>query len=534
MAADEGDGAHAAAVHAVDVVRDEAEPDLDTEDPSLDIGGTFDSEATEESPMTRIKDVCVFFALATVFAATGRADTPVDNLIGSWRIDAVWSDGTALWAQAEYRPVLGGSFVEGRVFVRDGDGPLYQRYRTLFVGSNEAGEVAAHTFSADGSYAESRLEVDGPVITGEWPAGEVTIAERMELESADAMRWQVWAIAAGGGRNLIMDGVWKKVAADPVVLPLVEELDAGVAVLEPWLGGWETGAVRGDGSPTWSRIELRAGLAGRFVDADSWVLEPAGMGARRSILVVVGAAGTKGRPTLVTFGEDGSVSTSTVSSDADGVLTIERPTPSGGRLEQTAEMLSATSFRWRVRVRDNPGSTWTELMDGTWWRQGGRPGDATAPIDPDRFAAAGADLRSFTKERVIPASADRVWSAWASDEGWTAVFPPPAASRIDLAVGGRYEWLFDGAIGGNGSQILSYIPGRMISFSWNAPPSQPDSRLARTWVVVETEALDDDHTRVRLTHLGFGEGPSWDETMSYFDKAWEFVLAQVETALTTE
>ncbi len=197
-------------------------------------------------------------------------------------------------------------------------------------------------------------------------------------------------------------------------------------------------------------------------------------------------------------------------------------------------MVSADAFRWRVEVRDNPLSAWTEIMDGMWLRQGGSPGDATAPIDPDRFAAAGADLRSFTKERVIPAPVDRVWAAWATDGGWSDVFPPPSASRIDLAIGGRYEWLFDGAIGGNGSQVLSYIPDRMMSFSWNAPPSQPDSRLARTWVVVETEALDSDHTRVRLTHLGFGDGPSWDETMAYFDKAWEYVLAQLESALTTE
>ncbi len=155
-------------------------------------------------------------------------------------------------------------------------------------------------------------------------------------------------------------------------------------------------------------------------------------------------------------------------------------------------MVSTDAFRWRVQVRDNPLSAWTEIVNGMWLRQGGGPGDATAPIDPDRFAAAGADLRSFTKERVIAAPVDRVWAAWATDEGWSDVFPPPSASRIDLAVGGRYEWLFDGAIGGNGSQILSYIPDRMISFSWNAPPSQPDSRLARTWVVVETEALDDE------------------------------------------
>ncbi len=484
--------------------------------------------------MTRLKPLCVFVALFTTFAAPGRAETPIDPLIGTWRIDAVWSDGSALWAQAEYRPVLGGAFVEGRVFVRDGDGPLYQRYRSFFAGAGDPGAVAAHTFGADGSYGETRLQVNGPVITTEWSAGETTITERMELETRESMRWQVWTTAAGGDRDLVMDGRWRKVAADPIVLAAVEELDAGVAALEPWLGGWETSTSQSDGSPYWSRMELRAGLAGRFVDAEAWVPAGDGESIRRSIMVVVGPAENDDHPMMVTFNEDGSVSTADVRSDGDGVLTIESTTRSGGQVSQPAEMVTADAFRWRVEVRDNPLSNWTEILNGVWLRQGGGPGDATAPIDPDRFAAAGGELRSFTKERVIAAPADRVWAAWATDEGWSAVFPSPSASRIDLAVGGRYEWLFDGSIGGNGSQILSYIPGRMISFSWNAPPSQPDSRLLRTWVVVETEALGDEQTRVRLTHLGFGNGPNWDETMAYFDKAWEYVLAQLEGALTAE
>jgi uncharacterized protein YndB with AHSA1/START domain len=501
---------------------------------SHDIDGTLDPDATEENPMTRFKRLSVFFALFTAAAATGRAETPVDSLIGTWRIDAVWSDGTALWAQAEYRPVLGGAFVEGRVFVRDGDGPLYQRYRSFFTGAEEPGAVVAHTFSADGASAESLLQVEGHVITTAWSAGGMTIAERMELESAEVMRWQVWITGADDDRKEIMDGTWRKVDADPIVLPTVGELDAGVAALEPWLGGWETSTVSGDGSPYWSRMELRAGLAGRFVDAEAWVPSRDRQSIRRSIMVVVGPADDDDHPMMVTFAEDGSVSTAAVRSEADGVLTIESMTPSGGQISQAAEMVSTDAFRWRVQVRETPLSAWTEIMDGMWLRQGGNPGDATAPIDPDRFAAAGADLRSFTKERVIPAAVDRVWAAWATDGGWSDVFPPPSASRIDLAIGGRYEWLFDGAIGGNGSQVLSYIPDRMMSFSWNAPPSQPDSRLARTWVVVETEALDGDRTRVRLTHLGFGDGPSWDETMAYFDKAWEYVLAQLENALTTK
>ena len=40
-----------------------------------------------------------------------------------------------------------------------------------------------------------------------------------------------------------------------------------------------------------------------------------------------------------------------------------------------------------------------------------------------------------------------------------------------------------------------------------------------------------DPTRVRLTHLGFGEGPGWDETYAYFDSAWSRVLDGMRSAL---
>ena len=145
-------------------------------------------------------------------------------------------------------------------------------------------------------------------------------------------------------------------------------------------------------------------------------------------------------------------------------------------------------------------------------------------IDSGLFVASGAEVRSFTKEAVIEAPAAKVYDAWATPEGWSEVYDPPSASNIDLAIGGRYEWLFDGKIGSNGCQVLSYIPGRMISFSWSAPPSQPENRGKRTWVVVEVEPLSADRTKVRLTHLGFGEGTLWDETYDYFVAAWGRVL----------
>ena len=64
-------------------------------------------------------------------------------------------------------------------------------------------------------------------------------------------------------------------------------------------------------------MELRAGLAGRFVDAEAWVPSRDRQSTRRSIMVVVGPANDNDHPMMVTFAEDGSVSTAAVRSEAD-------------------------------------------------------------------------------------------------------------------------------------------------------------------------------------------------------------------------
>ena len=152
------------------------------------------------------------------------------------------------------------------------------------------------------------------------------------------------------------------------------------------------------------------------------------------------------------------------------------------------------------------------------------------PIDDTLFVASGSDLRSVSSERLMNATPEEVWAAWTTEIGWKSVYGPERPelhANIELAVGGRYEWLFDGETGSNECQVLSYLPPRMLSFSWNAPTAQPLSREKRTWVVIEIEPSDEHTTLVRTTHLGFGEGPHWDETLTYFDNAWGHVLDQM-------
>ena len=156
------------------------------------------------------------------------------------------------------------------------------------------------------------------------------------------------------------------------------------------------------------------------------------------------------------------------------------------------------------------------------------------PIDTSLFDGAGPDVRSFTKEATIRAPLESVYAAWTNGDAFRKAFDstrPELTAEIELVIGGPYEWLWDGKTGSNGCQILSYIPNRMLSFSWNAPPDQPLSRARHTWVVVEFAPADDGATLVTLTHLGFGTEAHWDETFDYFSKAWPFVFEQMRKHL---
>lgn len=156
-----------------------------------------------------------------------------------------------------------------------------------------------------------------------------------------------------------------------------------------------------------------------------------------------------------------------------------------------------------------------------------------APIDTNLFTDA-AEPPSISCQTVVRAPRAAVFRAWTDAAALTDLFDPPFAAELQLAVGGRYEWRFDGVIGSNDCQVLSYLPDRMLSFSWNAPLEQPESRAWRTWVVVEfDDAGGDDRTRIRLTHLGFGVEAHWEQTKAYFAEAWPRVLAAFAAGLDT-
>src|SRR6185436_20798773 len=121
----------------------------------------------------------------------------------------------------------------------------------------------------------------------------------------------------------------------------------------------------------------------------------------------------------------------------------------------------------------------------------------------------------------VAASVDDVWTAWTTREGIIGFFAPDA--QIDPRVGGLFEIYFNplaapGLKGADDMRFMALQPKKMLSFTWNAPPSLPDARQQRTFVVVRFEPVADGQTRVAIHPTGWGDGGEWDKTYTYFDR----------------
>lgn len=131
--------------------------------------------------------------------------------------------------------------------------------------------------------------------------------------------------------------------------------------------------------------------------------------------------------------------------------------------------------------------------------------------------------RAVTAQATIKATLQEAWEAWTTEEGLQSFFAPNV--HVEARVDGPFEILFDpskpkGEQGSEGMRILAIQPMKMLAFTWNAPPHLPEARKQRTHVTIRFEAVDTTHTRVTLSHDGWGEGGQWDQAFTYFERAW--------------
>lgn len=139
--------------------------------------------------------------------------------------------------------------------------------------------------------------------------------------------------------------------------------------------------------------------------------------------------------------------------------------------------------------------------------------------------------RSLDKQVEIAATLDQAWEAWTTREGIVSFFAPDA--KIEPRVGGAFQIYIDplaepGSKGADDMRFMALQPKRMLSFDWNAPPSLPQARSQRTFVVLRFEPVTDKITRITLHHTGWGDEGEWDKAYAYFDRAWGGVLGNLK------
>jgi uncharacterized protein YndB with AHSA1/START domain len=144
--------------------------------------------------------------------------------------------------------------------------------------------------------------------------------------------------------------------------------------------------------------------------------------------------------------------------------------------------------------------------------------------------------KQLIKTVNVAANPDEVWRAWTTVEGIKTFFGPEA--RVELRPGGPYEIYFDieqpeGLKGSEGCKVLSFVPSRMLSFTWGAPPKFPRARKETAqWVVLFFEPSGDG-TLVTLIELGWKDGEESDAVYQYFDRAWVTVLSLLARSFST-
>ena len=151
-------------------------------------------------------------------------------------------------------------------------------------------------------------------------------------------------------------------------------------------------------------------------------------------------------------------------------------------------------------------------------------------VSSDRYATEPSD-RILRKEVIVPASIDEVWKAWTTTDGVGSFFSPDAL--VDLRLGGPFEIYFNleapyGQRGSEDCKILSFVPKKMLSFEWNAPPAFGPLRDKRTQVIIRFDEIEPGKVKVDFTQLGWGRGKKWDELYDYFNNAWSSVLGNLK------
>lgn len=304
------------------------------------------------------------------------------------------------------------------------------------------------------------------------------------------------------------------VSQAPVVAQGAAHLDPALSGFVPLLGGsWlGEGLLAPDGGPFFAGQVFEPALGGRAVRVRTYALRG---GEENPSLETLITASPGGGLEVSSLAASGMSYRGTAAVSADRIELHYVESKSGQGSGQTFELHGSDTYSWTSFDQDGEGRVETARADFE-----------RRPLVPDAIGG-----RAVYAEILVPAPVDRVWEAWTTPDGIRSFLAREC--EIELAVGGKYEIYFnpaaeEGRRGSEGARILAIDPGRMLAFTWNAPPTFA-VREQFTSVVVRFEPLDEQQTMVSLENFGYGSGDDWDAALEYFTEAWPTVLSRLRS-----
>ncbi|MHC5023301.1 MAG: SRPBCC family protein [Planctomycetota bacterium] len=169
--------------------------------------------------------------------------------------------------------------------------------------------------------------------------------------------------------------------------------------------------------------------------------------------------------------------------------------------------------------------------DATWLRElrdalveageaGAIPsGEVATAIDPPVWR--------YDRELTVTAPIEEVWTAFTTSEGLASWAAP--AAHVQLRTGGPFEVYFRpeapaGERGMEGTVVLGYVPGAMLSYSGAVPPHFPELADNPPWIVWRFARLPDGGVALRFTGLWQGSGDVFDRAVEDVEWKMEMVI----------
>jgi uncharacterized protein YndB with AHSA1/START domain len=140
--------------------------------------------------------------------------------------------------------------------------------------------------------------------------------------------------------------------------------------------------------------------------------------------------------------------------------------------------------------------------------------------------------RTLCHSIVVEAPAAEVWRLWSTTEGLASWVAPVVA--IDLRVGGDWEASYNpqariGEAGNIRNRVVAFVPERLLVIQIaDSPRGFAHEDLARELTTaIELEPIDAEHTRVRVSMLGFGETEGFEQLRQMFDAGNAYTLRKL-------